>query len=366
MLIEVLIKELSKLYKMIFVSPDSGEDIHRSTIQPYIERHVEWKFPKPSRTNARALANAIIDLNVDIAHFHYGGNFGWGTRKIGSSPIPHIARHGIRVYTTIHSIDGVLNGFCGPQRSLFTKLALFPIALVGKLSTLANVVAEVAVSRHNQRVLQRMYAPFSHKIVQIYHSKIHEYELQLMARQGAPVLLNVGHIARRKGQHVLVKAFCKIAHKHPTWKLFLAGDIMDIELEKEITNMAAKHHLEDRVLLLGPRNDTAALMRQCSVYIQPSLLEALGLALQEAMATGCACIGTRTGGIPELISHNITGLLVPPNNATELAAALDTLILNEALRSRLGLQAAGAIRENGMTVESMVDKYNRLYEATKP
>jgi len=361
-LIEVLISELSKRHKMIFVSPDTPEEISQSKILPFLEKHITWKFPKPSRANAKFLTKAIAGSGAEIAHFHFGGNFGWGTRQMGTSPIPYLAQCGIQVYTTVHSVGGALEGFCGPQRALITKLALFPFALAGKLSTLANVVREIAVSRHDQLLLQRLYAPFSHKIIQFYHSKIHDYELQRQPRNDTPVILNVGHVARKKGQHVLVEAFCKIAYKHPGWKVLLAGDVLDPEIALEIKTMAIEHHMEDRVLLLGPRTDTTALMRECSVYVQPSILEALGLALQEAMATGCACIGTRTGGIPELISHQKTGLLVSINNVDELASALDTLIINPELRSEFGLRASSAIKDNGMTVESMVDNYLRLYE----
>ena len=51
------------------------------------------------------------------------------------------------------------------------------------------------------------------------------------------------------------------------------------------------------------------LMQRAAIYVQPSFWEALGLALQEAMLAGCACIGSRAGGIPELVQHEQNGLL---------------------------------------------------------
>ena len=65
------------------------------------------------------------------------------------------------------------------------------------------------------------------------------------------------------------------------------------------------------------------LMSRAAIYVQPSFWEALGLALQEAMFAGCACVGSRAGGIPELIEENKTGLLFEPGNVAQLAAALE-------------------------------------------
>ena len=93
----------------------------------------------------------------------------------------------------------------------------------------------------------------------------------------------------------------------------------------------------------------------------PSLLEGLGLSLQEALFYGCACVGSRVGGIPELIDNGANGLLVSPGNADELAVALDRLISDAALRHRLRARAPSSILEKGMTAEQMVKNYEALY-----
>jgi glycosyltransferase involved in cell wall biosynthesis len=86
------------------------------------------------------------------------------------------------------------------------------------------------------------------------------------------------------------------------------------------------------------------------------------LALQEAMACGCAVVGSRIGGIPELIAEETLGLLVEAGHVSELAAALEKLIANADLREKLGRAAARSIRERGMTVETMVQRQLELYE----
>jgi len=84
--------------------------------------------------------------------------------------------------------------------------------------------------------------------------------------------------------------------------------------------------------------------------------------LQEAMCCGCACIGSRVGGIPELIQDEHLGLLFEPGNVAQLSQALEQLICDESRRENLGRAAAASIRERGMTVEAMVKRHLELYE----
>jgi glycosyltransferase involved in cell wall biosynthesis len=102
-------------------------------------------------------------------------------------------------------------------------------------------------------------------------------------------------------------------------------------------------------------------MKRAAIFVQPSLLEALGLALQEAMFCGCASIGTDTGGIPELITHGETGLLCPAGNAAALTAALTTLIKHPEQRQRLGNAAHASIIQRGMTGQAMAANYEDIY-----
>jgi len=103
-------------------------------------------------------------------------------------------------------------------------------------------------------------------------------------------------------------------------------------------------------------------LRRAGIYVQSSLNEGLGLALQEALSLGCPAIGSNVGGIPELIDHEINGLLVPPGNEKALAEALERLLQNESLRHRLGQAAPREILRRRMTREDMLSQYTELYQ----
>src|SRR5207302_6557167 len=135
-LVETLILGLKEHYDLILVSPDSAESLRDSSATPFVGKHLAWNPEKVSRQTSRQLAKELAESGADLAHFHFSGNFGWGNRFLGRCPIPHLDRMGIPVCSTIHLMGGPLDGFCGPQKPLWLKLALFPVAWLGKMHVL--------------------------------------------------------------------------------------------------------------------------------------------------------------------------------------------------------------------------------------
>ena len=253
----------------------------------------------------------------------------------------------------------------GPQKPFWFKALLLPPAWLGKMRQLRHVCWEIAVSRHDLQKLRRWYFPLRGKFVQIYHSRLGRGPGQPQNSRRGKIILNAGHIAWRKGQVVLAEAFAQIATRHPEWILQLAGHDADGVSVQQIRRLFKERGLEGRIVLMGERTDVLDLMSRAAIYVQPSFWEALGLALQEAMFAGCACIGSRAGGIPELIEENKTGLLFEPGNVAQLAAVLEALIADETRRENLGRAAAASIQERGMTAEQMVENHLRLYESIR-
>ncbi|MDI3281475.1 MAG: glycosyltransferase, partial [Bacillota bacterium] len=115
---------------------------------------------------------------------------------------------------------------------------------------------------------------------------------------------------------------------------------------RELETLAAGLGFSSSVRFYGRRPWREVLwrwMREADLFILPSLSEGMPLVLLEAMAQGLPVAATAVGGIPELITHERTGLLVPPGDATALASALRRLLADEGLRhslSRAGLKVA--------------------------
>jgi glycosyltransferase involved in cell wall biosynthesis len=101
--------------------------------------------------------------------------------------------------------------------------------------------------------------------------------------------------------------------------------------------------LRDAVHLLGHRDDIEACLAGMDLFVLPSLNEGMGRALIEAMAAGLPVIASRVGGIPAVISHERTGLLVPPGHAGALAEALRRLLDRPEWATQLGLAASRSV-----------------------
>jgi glycosyltransferase involved in cell wall biosynthesis len=123
---------------------------------------------------------------------------------------------------------------------------------------------------------------------------------------------------------------------------------------------AVQRNLPERVRLLGARTDVPALLSAADIFALASAWEGRPIAVMEAMAAGLPVAATAVGGVPELIEHDVTGMLAPPGDMAALAAALATLAGDAELRRRLG--SAARKRSAGFSVAAMVSAYARLFE----
>ncbi|GAC1513647.1 MAG: hypothetical protein NVS2B16_19000 [Chloroflexota bacterium] len=104
--------------------------------------------------------------------------------------------------------------------------------------------------------------------------------------------------------------------------------------------------LGDSNVLVRPWSPAIELYyRAADIFVLPSLVEGMSNALLEAMACGLACVATRVGAAESMINHGRTGLLVGPNDPTELRAALERLVHGPAERLRIGAAAASTIAD---------------------
>jgi glycosyltransferase involved in cell wall biosynthesis len=109
------------------------------------------------------------------------------------------------------------------------------------------------------------------------------------------------------------------------------------------------------------RKRLADLIACADVYVQPSLAEAFGLAVVEAMSCGVPVVGSNVGGIPEIIRAPSAGLVVPARDSAALAQAITTLLENDNLRQQMSVNAREiAVREYGLDLQ--VDRYLHMYE----
>jgi len=179
-----------------------------------------------------------------------------------------------------------------------------------------------------------------------------------------PVLLAVATLTRRKGHDVLIEALAQLAD-HPWVARFVGGADFDPVWAAGLQQQVAAAGLQQRISFVGSVADLRAEYVRADLFVLPSLYEGYGMAFAEALAFGLPIVGTRTGALPEVVPQ-AAGLLVPPGDASALAAALDGLLARDsgaALRAGLQLGARAAARQLpswAATAQVVADVINRV------
>ena len=175
-------------------------------------------------------------------------------------------------------------------------------------------------------------------------------------RQG---FVTVARLVPQKGIDVLIGALAQTAGPACGWMQTLVGDGPEREaLELQVRQA----DLQKRVRFLGFRPDPQTFLLQASVFVLPSRFEGMPNALLEAMAAGLAVVVTDASPGPlEVVKHGVNGLVVPSDDPSALAAALDQLAADPGLRERLGVAARDTLRQLDWPVvgpiwESLVDQ----------
>jgi colanic acid/amylovoran biosynthesis glycosyltransferase len=157
-------------------------------------------------------------------------------------------------------------------------------------------------------------------------------------------LLCVGRLVAAKGQHVLLDAVHRLVRKGVRIRLHLVGDGPErVCLEQE----TVRRELKPNVIFEGSVNQERIrdFYRVADAFVLASFAEGVPVVLMEAMAMEIPCVATYVGGIPQLIRDNVEGLLVPPADVRALVSAIECLIADPALRSRLGAEGRARVRE---------------------
>jgi len=158
------------------------------------------------------------------------------------------------------------------------------------------------------------------------------------------VIGHVGALKEEKGHRLLFQSFQQFHRQHSQAKLLLIGDG---PMRADLQAYAQQLGIESDVIFAGSRRDMQACFQTMDMFVFPSINEALGIALQEAMFMGLPVIASNQGGMSELIEHDCDGLLVPLDNVGALTNAMLRLKGDEALCLQLGNAAR--------------DKMKRLY-----
>ena len=186
-----------------------------------------------------------------------------------------------------------------------------------------------------------------------------------MVKKGAglkegPVVGTIGRLSSIKGQKFLIMAMKDIIADRPAAQALIVGNGPE---EASLKTLAGSLGVGGSVKFIESCADTYKYLSIMDLFIFPSIKEGLGIALLEALASGRACIASRTGGIEDIITDGVNGLLVDVGDSSGIAGAAIRLLKDDALRRKLSEEARALVRSK-FTLSSMADKVSKLYKET--
>ncbi len=266
--------------------------------------------------------------HFDIVHFHLPYTAALGRLVIASMPR---GRRPVTLYT---------------EHSLWNRVS--PLVKMLNRATISSDGALLAVSPAAYDALPRALQPRARVVV-------HGVDLSLSATMvaqreairrdvrselevpaGDLLVVTVANLRSEKGYDVLLDAARLTADRNLPIRFAAAGQGA---LDEELAARAQTLELGDRFRFLGHRDDALRLLTAADVFVLASHQEGLPVALMEATSVGAVIVATAVGGVPQVITDGVNGLIVPPGQPVALTDALETVCSDPALRLRLGHQA---------------------------
>jgi len=250
------------------------------------------------------------------------------------------------------------------KKSLGSWEVLYPLMMnTVKKATLVIGVSDLAA----KMCVDFGVPPFKVRVVpngvdtSLFHPRSESEREEIRKRYGfeGKVVFSAIRIKRLKGVFVLVEAFSRVSKEVPDAKLVIAGGGMELP---EAVKLAEKLGISEKVNFLGPKPlpEVAELMAAADVFVLPSLSEAFGLSVLEAMASGTPVVSTRTPGPSAVIKDGVNGILVPAGDPLSLAEAIVRVLsdgnLSESLRSN------GPELARKFSLEATARKVLEIYE----
>jgi len=278
-------------------------------------------------------------LNIELLHQHFkfDPSMIWQARDIiTKNDINIIQTHGYKESVLGFFLKKICKkpwiGFAHGYTNENIKVRLY-----NKLDSLALRAPDIVVTVSNPLKGFLVDSGISEKKIRIIYNAIDKDELkpdlsagevrnQYGIRNGDKLVGVIGRLSPEKGQAVFLHAFRKVAEKVPFAKAIIIGDGQDRE---RLMNFCSDNGLRDRVIFAGYQNNIANFYQILDLFVLPSFSEGLPNVVLEAMAFRIPVIATSVGGVPEVITDGLNGLLVPPGNSDIMAEKIIRLQGND-------------------------------------
>ena len=312
-----------------------------------VSHYPVFQYPPYDLTLASKMAEVIDREGLDILHVHYAM-----PHAICGILARDIAKKDVKIVTTLHGTDITVLGI----DPTFKKMIKHGI----EQSDSVTAVSHSLVKQTNEMLSANKDIQVIYNFVNedVYTNKsMPQLKQQYGIKPEEKVLIHISNFRPVKRISDVIYTFQKIHEKIPS-KLLMVGDGPDYAKNTQLADVLG---LKDHILFLGKQNNISDLLAISDLKLLLSEKESFGLVLLEAMASHVPCIGTNTGGIPEVLVHNETGYLVDVGDITGASNYAIQLLQNDTLLEQFK-EASFQHVQHSFHSDKIVNEYMQLYK----
>ncbi|MDT7041804.1 glycosyltransferase family 4 protein [Candidatus Nitronereus thalassa] len=299
----------------------------------------KWRHVLQRHWALRELINILRQWNIDLVHVN---DYWW-------APLGYLASQKCHLPVVVH-IRQQIEKSRVPQYWLTKPDRLFPVS-----QDIKRVLHNMEVEPGRARVV--------YSGIDVRHACDAQARNVFRKRHGLNrdqlVIGTVANLFPRKGYEYLIEALPMIKNEYPDIRCFIVGEGPE-SYQVQLVRLVKEKELESHVVFVGFQPNVFEFINAFDVFVLPSILEGFGIVLLEAMAMSKPIVATRVGGVPEVIDHGVTGLLVPPRDPKALGAAILEIVKDEQVRAKFGMAAREIVTEK-FTREAAMGRIQDLY-----
>ena len=308
-----------------------------------------FKYPDYTLPLSVKMAEVSRDHQLDVLHVHYAVPHATAA-ILARSMLPE--KQQPRVVTTLHGTDTTLLGRDPGYAPAIRHALACSDAITTVSAYLRQETRDVLGVTQPIDVLYNFFEPRPAR-------RSREEVRRELGLRGEALVFHSSNLRAPKRIDLLLEVAARIRPRDAFKLLILAGDSF-APFQGEVRRLA----LEDRVIVLEKVSDIEDYLQAADLGLFTSELETFCLSILEAMCFACPSVATRVGGIPEVVEHNVSGILVPFGDVATMAASVEALMRDPARRHELGRAAQSRARDL-FSAAAIVPRYQALYHRVR-
>ncbi|KGA99116.1 N-acetyl-alpha-D-glucosaminyl L-malate synthase [Alkalihalobacillus alcalophilus ATCC 27647 = CGMCC 1.3604] len=312
-----------------------------------VNQYSVFQYPPYDLTLASKMAEVAKREKLDVLHVHYAL-----PHAICGILAKQMVGDELKIVTTLHGTDITVLGY-DPSLVELIRFAIEKSDYVTAVSQ--DLIKQTKELVATDKEIETVYNFIDERVYT--RKEVSELRRHYRIKETEKVFIHISNFRPVKRVTDVVKTFHKVAEKVDA-KLLLIGNGPDLPIVRDLVK---EYQLEDRVLILGNQKHIAELLSMSDLLFLLSEKESFGLVALEAMSCGVPVIGTKVGGIPEVVEHGVTGYLCPVGDINCIAEKTIEL-LNDQTKYEAFQQASIERAKTLFYSETIVKQYERIYQ----